>query len=490
MKIKLNVQKDGNNLIKDRLLEESESKPKKAYFFMGNVKESGFDILEECLIDLKAKKLIVIGVDKKNTTKKMLETLYSYTKSIYVFNNNDLVEFDSNIILFEYETKVHIYIMNSNVSEGSFVDDIATYTVIEYDLESKIDTDSYKEYLDNLVGISKLDSARKLDKEYIKELFETKQIFTTKQYTHNVMTIAELLGEKEEISKQKEDLNVDDDIEVVSENVDFERNKIPTIDLSEIEDFSIDIDIDDSVKREEEININVKSETKKEAKIEKSEKKEIEEMNNEFLQDEEYEDESFELDSDGVVDLESLLFEKADIQLDQKSIDKKIVKAKEEIEDKSVSKKVDLTKVSNLIMELPKKPTKGKDISVIKVPNYIKEMIPDFFAATIKAKSVEKVDGIYRESKIKLEIVDTLSNDKFSDSKAELVSKVGQTYIMFSSESFKAVKYNEGDIVRIIKLSEDTYHMEIVSKDTQEYKIWKKLCTKNFKGSSRSYGVM
>lgn len=488
MKIKLNIQKDGENLIKDRLLKESESKPKKAYFFMGNIKESGFDILEECLIDLKAKKLIVIGVDKKNTTKKMLDTLYNYTKSVYVFNNNELVEFDSNIVLFEYDTKADIYIMNSNVSEGSFVDDIATYTVVEYDLENKEDADSYKEYLNNLVSISKMESAKKLDKEYIKELFDTKQIFTTKQYTHNVMTIAELLGEKEEDSKKNEKVNVNDDIEVVNENRELDRVKIPTVDLSEIEDFSIDIDIDDSIKREEVITAKVE-EPKKESKAKKAVKEEVKEPVYEDLDDDmAYDD--IELDSDGAVDLENLLFEKADITLDKKSIDKKITKEKEDKEEKAVTKKVDLTKVSNLIMELPKKPTKGKDVSVIKIPNYIKDMIPDFFAATVKAKSVEKVDGVYRESKIKLDVIDIVSNEKFTDNKAQLVSKVGQTYIMFSSEGFKDVNYVEGDIVRIIKLSDDTYHMEMVSQEAQEYKIWKKLCTKNFKGSSRSYGVM
>jgi len=489
MKIKLNVQKDGENLIKERLLEESESKPKKAYFFMGNIKESGFDILEECLIDLKAKKLIVIGVDKKNTTKKMLDTLYDYTKSVYVFNNNELVEFDSNIVLFEYENRAVIYIMNSNVSESSFVDNIATYTVVEYDLENKEDTDSYKEYLNNLVSISKLDSAKKLDKEYIKELFDTKQIFTTKQYTHSVMTIAELLGEKEETSNKKQNTNVDDDIEVVSDAIESERTKIPTVDLSEIEDFSIDIDIEDSVRREEVITEKVE-EPKQENRVKKIEKEEVKTVTEEDLDDSDVIFDDAEFDTDVAVDLESLLFEKADIELDTKSIDKKITKEKEEKEDKAVTKKVDLTKVSNLIMELPKKPTKGKELSVIKVPNYIKDMIPDFFAIAVKAKSVEKVDGIYRESKIKLEVVDILSNEKFTDNKAQLVSKAGQTYIMFSSEGFKDMDYVEGDIVRIIKLSDDTYHMEIVSKDTQEYKIWKKLCTKNFKGSSRTYGVM
>ncbi len=491
MKIKLNVQKDGENLIKDRLLKESESKPKKVYFFMGNIKESGFDILEECLIDLKAKKLIVIGIDKKNTTKKMLDTLYNYTKSVYVFNNNELVEFDSNIWVFEYENKANIYIMNSNVSEGSFIDDIATYTTAEYDLENKEDTDSYKEYINNLVSISKLDSAKKLEKEYIKELFDSKQIFTTKQYTHSIMTIAELLGEKEEASKKEEKIS-DDDI-VVDEDIKDEKIKIPTVDLSSMEDFSIDIDIDidDSIRREEAIIEEMEQKPNKKEKTEKKDEHLQEEIKNEVYEElDDMMDDDFELDSDGAVDIESLLFEKADITLDKKSIDKKITKAKEEKEEKSVTKKVDLTKVSNLIMELPKKPTKGKDVSVVKVPNYIKDMIPDFFGAMVKAKSVEKVDGVYRESKIKLEVVDILSNEKFTDNNATLVSKAGQTYIVFASEGFKDISYIEGDIVRIIKLSDDTYHMEIVSQSAQEYKIWKKLCTKNFKGSSRSYGVM
>ena len=117
-------------------------------------------------------------------------------------------------------------------------------------------------------------------------------------------------------------------------------------------------------------------------------------------------------------------------------------------------------------------------------------MIPEFFAACSDFKSVEKSDGTYKEVNVKLEIIDIVSNQKYSDASAVLSQKNGQTYLTFSSEHFKDISYDENDIVRIIKLSDDTYHMEMVSKDVQEYKIWKKLCTKNFKGSSRSYGVM
>lgn len=485
MKIKLNIQKNGQDLIKDRLIKESESKPKRVYFYVGNVKETGFDILEECLIDLKARKLIVMGIDKKNTTKKMLDTLCNYTKNVYVFNNNGLSEFDSNIWIFEYESKAKVYVMNSNTSEGAFVDNIATYNEIEYDLENKLDVGSYKEYIENLISIPKFDTAIKLDKDVIKELFDSNQIFTTKQYTHNVMTISELLGDKKESDTKKSE-NINEDIIIEKEN-DSEKNivNIPKVDLSDIEDFNIDIDIDESIKREDEIiekasevkNISKKSEEKKT----KDTKKDDVAVGEEF--------DRIDFDEDSVLDIENLLFEKSDIELDKMTIKKKLSKEKTD-EEKTASKKVDLTKVSNLIMELPKKPTKGKDVSVIKIPNYVKNMIPEFFSVVTKYKTVEKAGATFRETKIKLEIVDIRANEKYSDLNAKIILKTGQTYITFVSDYLENVEYDEDDIIRIIKLSNDTYHMEIVPKDVQEYNIWKKLCTNNFKSSTRSYGVM
>lgn len=475
MKIKLNIQKDGENLIKDTLIKRSEAKPKKVYFYMGNIKESGFEILEECLIDLKARKLIIIGVDKKNTTKKMLDTLLGYTKSIYIHNNNGVVEFDSNIAVFEHEEKAYVYIMNANVSDSTFVDDIATYTELEFDLTNKEDVSQYKEYVEGLVSISKFEEVIKLDKDVIKDLFDNAQIFTTKQYTHSVMTIAELLGDKPEIKKEEVK---SDDVEIVENS----KAKLPKIDLGDIEDFSIDIDIDDSVKREEEIveKEEVKKEKKKEERKEKVTENVVPELENVV--------EDTEFDANDVLDIESMLFEKADIKLDKDSIDKKL--SEENEEDKATSKKIDLAKVSNLIMQLPKKASKGREVSCIKVPNYIKYMIPDFFSAMIKHKTVEKDGAMYKESKITLEVVDVLNGEKYVDKNAKLLHKTGQTYIMFESDCLENIKYEENDIVRVIKLDNDTYHIEIVPQDVQEYKIWKKLCTNNFKGSSRSYGVM
>ncbi|MDD2627533.1 MAG: hypothetical protein PHR25_02350 [Clostridia bacterium] len=486
MKVKLCVQKEGQKSIKCELLKESNLKPKKVYFYIGNMKETGFEIFEECLIDLKARKLIVLGVDRKNTTKKMLETILRYTKNVYLFNNNNMIELDTHIMVFEHEKTAKIYVINGNVSEGGYIDNISTYTLITYDLSLKSDNDSYKEYIDELLNITKFEEARKLEKEYIKELFDKQQIFTNKQYTHNVMSISELLNEKETPIK-KEKLS-EDDVEI-PEDKDWEDIQIiPEIDLSGLEEFNINIDVEDMIEKEQQLetgkeNIIIKEKKEDKANIKKEDKAidktiEVDDIKTDF-------------DENEVLDIEDILFETAAVGIDKRSIDKKIEKIeKEKSKEKPVSKKIDLAKVSNLILELPKKPSKGKDVGVIKVPNYIKEMIPDFFEALDKGTTSERVDGVFKEVNIKLEIVDVKGGKKVSDNKAKISSKAGQTYITFHSDELKNINYEEDDITRIIKLAQDTYHIEIISKEVQEYKIWKKLCSSKMRGSKRNYGIM
>ena len=70
------------------------------------------------------------------------------------------------------------------------------------------------------------------------------------------------------------------------------------------------------------------------------------------------------------------------------------------------------------------------------------------------------------------------------------MQKQDQTYLTFSTSKFKEIDYNEADIARIIKLSENVYHIEIISKELQEYKLWSKICNQKFKSSTRKYGMM
>lgn len=513
MKAKLMMQLENENRVADNLIIDSEKKPKKAYFFMGSFKETGFDILENCLIDLKAKKLIVIGIDKKNTTKKMLEGLYKYTKNIYVYNNNDFVELDSNTVVFEYEKKANIYSLSGNCSRGGLEENVSIYTKLEFDLENKQDKEQYDEYISELIKITKMDIVKKLDKEYIQQLIDNKEIFSNKQYTHNIMSIAELAKEsknKDKVAAERESNNVDkinklegtvDNIDVPKENVYDEDAKINIGNVLDLEDMSFDIDVGET--KTSKINISEGYEEKKEEVKAKKTKKETSTKSKKTLEADNLDEteeilDDVEFDPNSTLDLENILFEKSEIKLDTKKIAKKEKKEKEAKEvnkskgeqKESLNKKIDLNKVSNIVMELPKKPSKGKDVTAIKIPNYIKDMVPNFFEVMDNSVAVDKKDGLYKEVEISVEIVDTIKGKKYTDVSAMVSNKIGQTYIAFVSDMMRNVDYEEGDIVRLIKLSREVYHIEIISKDSQEYKIWKKMCTQSFRGADRQYGVM
>ena len=190
--------------------------------------------------------------------------------------------------------------------------------------------------------------------------------------------------------------------------------------------------------------------------------------------------------------MESLVLESKVVKIGKRDIEqvkKKEAKAKKE-EEKQASKKINLDKVSNIIMELAAKPSKGKDVNKIKVPNYIKDMIPNFFEIMEDAKLQKTDEGEYKEAIIKLEVIDVNNSTKYVDDQAKLRQKVGQTYVEFETDKLIDVLYEELDIARVIKLAKDYYHIEIIPQGIEEYSLWDKLCTNNFRGSSRQYGLM
>ena len=464
MKNILKIQKDGVNTLKEEILSHSNSKLKKIYVIAGDIKESGYDIIEECLIDLKARKFIAFGIDKKNTTRKILDNVLKYTKNVYVWDNNSEVEFNSNILVFEYEEEAYAYLVSGSVTDSMLDTDFNVYNMLSFDLIK--DKKEYEEYIDGITKQVK-EFFVKLTKEYIDELVENKLIFTTKQYMHVLPSISELLGKSEEKNDE--------------ENI-APKKEIPKIEIKaeELEAFEIDLG-DIAIPTEEEI-------------LEKVEEIEPEEVETEaFGLDEVTEDDEDEEEyviSDEAIDMESLVLETQVVKLDKKDIAKKKDSEKKPKIEKQANKKINLTKVSNIIMELDKKPTKGKDIDKIKIPNYIKDMIPQFFEIMDEAMLVKALDGEYKEATIKLEIIDVNTSNKYSDKNAKIKQKVGQTYVEFESEKLADIMYEELDIARVIKLSKDYYHIEIIPKGIEEYSLWNKMCTKSFRGSSRQYGLM
>ncbi len=463
MKSTLKIQKDGVNALKEEILSHSNNKLKKIYIVVSDVKETGYDIIEECLIDLKARKFIALGIDKKNTTRKMLENVLKYTKTVYIWNNNAENEFNANIFIFEYEDEAYICLVQGSLTDNMLDTDLSIYTKLEYDLIK--DKKEYEEYIDGLTKQIK-ESFVKLTKEYIDELAEQKLIFTTKQYIHVVPSIAELLGKTDE---------------KVSEEKAEQAEKLPKIQLDNMDLDSFEIDLGEMVFDEPEV------ETQEKVLPIGDVETEAFGLDEEISSDEEQEE---YIIADEAIDMEALVLESKVVKLNKNDIVKNTKKDKVEVTEKQVSKKINLGKVSNIIMELSAKPTKGKDVNKIKIPNYIKDMIPNFFEIMDGASVVKDSTGEYKEAKINLEVIDVNTSNKYVDNEAYLRQKVGQTYIEFESEKLTDIMYEELDIARVIKLASDSYHIEIIPQGIEEYSLWDKMCTNSFRGSNRQYGLM
>ncbi len=487
MQVNIIMQKENENTLASAISTCLSKNAKKAYFFVGNFKESGYKIIEEDLIDIKTKLFFVIGIDKKTTTRGMLEGLLNYTSDVYFYSNNNLNEFVSNICVFEYSDRAEVFVSGSNISESGIQSDLSLYTKIVYDLKDSNDKKEYKAQIKELQKILDEDSFNKLDIETIEKLVQDKEIFSTRQYNHSVMSISELLGKKD----KKEEVEKEDNSN--SEDVYKNDVEIPKIDLSDI---SIDIDIpEETVERKpkEDIDIDYEEEEITLPKDIESYEEELPQDTDEIDKNNELYDESMKDDNiklDETLDINDMLFSKADVKLNVEPEKPKKKKTKKTIDDEEnivKVKKVNLNNISNLIFEVSSKNAKEDD--AVKIPNHIRTMIPEFFG--LDDAQTEEINGTaYKVKHINLEVVDAKTNEKYNDNEAMITYKPRQSYLTFVSSVLSNIMYDEDDIVRIIKLSETEYHMEIISKKLKEYKVWSKLCNQTFRTSTKKYGVM
>ena len=487
MQVNIIMQKENENTLASAISTCLEKNAKKAYFFVGNFKESGYKIIEEDLIDIKTKLFFVIGIDKKTTTRGMLEGLLNYTSDVYFYSNNNLNEFVSNICVFEYSDRAEVFVSGSNISESGIQSDLSLYTKIVYDLKDSNDKKEYKSQIKELQKILDEDGFNKLDIETIEKLVQDKEIFSTRQYNHSIMSISELLGKKD----KKEEVEKEDNSN--SEDVYKNDVEIPKIDLSDI---SIDIDIpEETVERKpkEDIDIDYEEEEITLPKDIESYEEELPQDTDEIDKNNELYDESMKDDNiklDETLDINDMLFSKADVKLNVEPEKPKKKKTKKTIDDEEnivKVKKVNLNNISNLIFEVSSKNAKEDD--AVKIPNHIRTMIPEFFG--LDDAQTEEINGTaYKVKHINLEVVDAKTNEKYNDNEAMITYKPRQSYLTFVSSVLSNIMYDEDDIVRIIKLSETEYHMEIISKKLKEYKVWSKLCNQTFRTSTKKYGVM
>lgn len=493
MQVKIIMQKENENTLANAISQSLEENAKKAYFFIGNFKETGYKIIEEDLIDIKTKLYFAIGIDKRTTTRSMLDGLLEYTDDVYYYSNNNMNEFVSNICVFEYTDRAYVFVSGSNISESGITTDVSLYTKITYDLKNATDKAEYKEQIKTLLKTVEDAEFSKLDKNTILSLVENKEIFSTRQYNHSVMSISELLGKKEKTEEPKAEAAKE-----VAEDVYKTDVEIPKVDLSG-DDISIDIEIPEVELNEDkdelaidyvEDKITIPDDVEKYEEYGEEEEAKPKVKEDKIDENNELYDASMvndDIDYNETLDINDMLFSKADVKLDVKASKTKKKKAEKQEDQVVSSKKINLNNVSNLIFETGAKNSKEEDI--IKVPNQVKLMIPEFFGLD-DAESEDVGGTLYKVKHISLEVVDAKENKTYNDNDAKIMYKPKQSFLTYVSDILKNVDYDEEDIIRINKISDTEYHIEIINKKMQEYKVWSKLCNQNFRASNKKFGVM
>ena len=185
---------------------------------------------------------------------------------------------------------------------------------------------------------------------------------------------------------------------------------------------------------------------------------------------------------------------------EKESIDKlaeeKLAKLYGNVEDKESDKKVsiikdidniDFSNVKIFVFELNKIIDKGLGEGEVRVPHYLYESMPDFFGDKFEMVTDDK--GKERLASVaKLSILDVATSEKSVDVNTFMYDN-GKSFAI-KSKVLKALKPEEGDMVRLIKVAENEFELELIRKSVKEYDIWASFCRYTMKNSKRKFGIM
>ena len=160
----------------------------------------------------------------------------------------------------------------------------------------------------------------------------------------------------------------------------------------------------------------------------------------------------------------------------------------DEADSTVIIKSANLPKTSIFMIQLPKLSRIGE----IKIPTYVRDLIPEFWGWPTEYSTPKNSDEKLRTCKF--EIIDTLEpNTTITDDNAKLLQRQGESAFIILSDKLQEMELSENDIVRFIKTqSQDGnyYTCEVVRTNAKEYPIWEQFCTNTLKGSKRKYGLM
>ncbi len=390
---------------------------KEAWIVSGISKDSGIELLlasVENAIKRDMKVNVMLGVDRKNTSKDALTKLLSVGANLSIHVNGDSNKVETRIYAFESENdNSYIYISGGKLSEGGLTENNCIITEIKYEAKEYENFKLFKQQL--LLGTENI--FKTVDKNDI-ELLAMKGEIVARITERKIPSISELYGEKENI---------------VGEQIYDEGKSLGLFDKDELE--NIDIEIDDKI----DIKKNVEMEAEKEAK-----------------------ENIFEKTNKTQEDLDRLLGIEKEETTSQKS---RIVKDLNENDFKNMT---------TLIIEAGKPLAKDKEVKEIRIPRSLAMLMPEYL-------------NVETEKQINLDIVDNKTNREYSE-EAKIYDN-GKGFSI-SSPKLSEVNIEENDVIRIIKIDNEKYKIEIIRNNTDEYNVWERYCTNTIKGTKRRFGII
>jgi len=406
----------------------------RVWIIAGVAKDTGIETLLDSIEE--ARKLgtevnIFIGLDRKNISKDMLMKLLNLGCHLFLHINRDDNKVETRIYLFESDDRESfIYESSGKLSEGGLLTSHLIVQEIAYLPSEKSLFKKTKHII-----LQACEMFQETNEEELKLLAEKGEV-VARITERKIPRISEMYGTAS-IETIKND--------IYDENISGKLFDIPQNDV----DIDIDINISGEIKKAE---LSVETEAKKE----KIEKDHMEKMAMEKL---------------------AKFYEKAPKEKKEKAVS--IIK---DIDN------IDFSNVTIFVFELNKIVQKGSGEGEIKIPIYLFDEMQSFFEGESFKEIVDDKGKARFGTNIILEIMDTQNNEKGKDDYALIYLEA--RHLAIKSNAFKELNTEEKDIVRLIKVSENQFCIELIRKNSKEYPIWENFCIYSMKNSKRKFGIM
>lgn len=228
-------------ILKKRLQEKYDE----AWLVSGIVKDSGIEYLMEDLETAIKNNMIInllLGVDRKNTSKDILLKIISIGANLRVHVNREEDKVETRVYAFFNENgDSYVYFCGGKLSEGGLVENQCLITEIRYSKNEKEELKSFK----NQLAQGTFNVFKTVDSEDIILLAKTGEILS-RIIDRKIPTISELYGDKEQ---------------TIGEQIYDESSNIKLFDVNDLE--NIDIEFESGIELRNNVELEVEKEAKK-----------------------------------------------------------------------------------------------------------------------------------------------------------------------------------------------------------------------------------